>query len=84
MRKALLQRLVADAAAGSDSPIGRCACTSRISTPATVPTDGAESPSSAALGHPHSCDVVDEALSSSPSFAAEFNPARPHENDSEE
>ena len=40
MRKALLQRVVAEAAAGSDSPVARCAYTPAISTPDTCPADG--------------------------------------------
>ena len=40
MRKALLQRVVTEAAAGSDSPVARCAYTPAISTPDTCPADG--------------------------------------------
>ena len=40
MRKALLQRVVTEAAAGSDSPVARCAYTPAKSTPDTCPADG--------------------------------------------
>jgi hypothetical protein len=83
MRKALLQRVVTETAAGSGSPIGRFECASSITTPSTLPADCAESPPSAAHDQPRSSDVVDEALSTSPSSAAEANPARPHEIDPE-
>lgn len=40
MRKSLLQPVVADAAAGSDSPVVRGACAPDLSTPGTLPADG--------------------------------------------
>ena len=40
MRKALLQRLVTEAAAGSDSPVGCSACAPAVGTPDTWPADG--------------------------------------------
>ena len=38
MRKGLLQRIAAEAAAGSDSPVARCACAPATTTPSTLPT----------------------------------------------
>jgi hypothetical protein len=40
MRKAVLQRLAAEAAAGADSPVARRACAPHTSTPDTLPAGG--------------------------------------------
>jgi hypothetical protein len=47
MRKAVLQRCVAEATAGSHTPVGRSACALEGSTPTTLAVDGTASPAPA-------------------------------------